>query len=120
MYAVMASHPPTPRTVSCFWLAAASVNEGTAGVCVPSGCTKMPSPPETFRILPSKAPTSSKIADQLSARCWVALPARNVECNGIVRRGPDAKIHTTLSVNPLGWHDPHDPQPLFDILPVMA
>ena len=43
-----------------------------------------------------------------------------MECNGTVRRGPEAKIQTTLSVNPLGWHDPHDPHPLFDILPVMA
>ena len=34
--------------------------------------------------------------------------------SGIVRRGPLAKIHTTPSVSPNGWHAEHAPQPLFD------
>src|ERR1039457_2603887 len=58
--------------------------------------------------------------DQLSARCWVASPGKNVECNEMVRRGPEAKIQTLLSATPLESPPPHDPQPLFDIRPVMA
>ena len=36
----------------------------------------------------------------------------------IVRFGPLGKIQTTLSESPNGWHDPHEPQPLFDIRPM--
>ena len=34
-------------------------------------------------------------------------------CCGMVRLGPEGKIHTTLSERPKGWQEPHEPQPLF-------
>src|SRR5439155_17095260 len=35
----------------------------------------------------------------------------------MVRRGPAAKIQTTLSLKPNGWHAEQAPHPLFDIRP---
>ena len=60
------------------------------------------------------------MADQFRARWLVASLGSKVACRGTVRRGPEAKIQTTLSVNPKGWHEEHAPQPLFDMRPVMA
>src|SRR5262249_26945241 len=34
--------------------------------------------------------------------------------------GPAAKIHTTLSLKPLGWHDAQEPQPAADIRPTIG
>ena len=42
-------------------------------------------------------------------------------CCGMVRFGPDGKIHTMLSDVPNGvWHAAHEPQPLFDIRPTIG
>ena len=38
----------------------------------------------------------------------------------IVRRGPAAKIQTTLSVNPNGWHVEQAPHPAADMRPTIA
>ena len=52
-------------------------------------------------------------------RCGSAK-SKSAACCAIVLRGPAGKIHTTLSLKPLGWHDGQDPQPLLDIRPMMG
>src|ERR1700736_2198391 len=99
----------------------AGVNAPKVGSCVtPSLRTINPRPPETPRMLASKSSSSSKIADQFKAFCVVGAPGAKSACCGTVRRGPAAKIHTTLSLSPKGWQAEQDPQPLFDIRPVIA
>ena len=106
--------------MSCGAPATAVNAAGKVDGVIPSLATNSPSPPDTLRMFPSKSSTWSKMADQFSARCKAGLPGANVACKGTVRRGPVAKIQTTLSVNPNGWQDEHAPQPLFDMRPVMA
>src|SRR5262245_15647370 len=83
----------------------------------------MPRPPDTARMLFSKSSCSSRLADHSSGRIWLrvgSLGAKSV-CCGIVRRGPAGKIHTTLSLVANGvWQAAQEPQPLFDIRPVIG
>src|SRR5579863_7069519 len=120
MYAVIASQALKPRILTWLIPAVGAKAAGNGACVTPSDCTKRPRPPETLRTLVSKLSIWSTIPDQLSARCCVGSPFTNVACNGTVRLGPEGKIHTELSLSPLGWHTAQDPQPLFDILPVRA
>jgi hypothetical protein len=73
-----------------------------------------PPPPDTARILRSKSCTSSRMADQLSARMCdsgslgapasiTACPKGKVLSIEIDCRGPSANIHVTLSAKAWGW-----------------
>src|SRR4051812_17471332 len=81
---------------------------------LPSCLNNRPLPPDAPRMLPSKSASSSKMPDQFKTR-WTP-PAKSVCCE-MVRRGPAAKIQTTLSDRPNGWQAEQAPQPLLDILP---
>src|SRR2546425_5488937 len=117
----MASHPPMQRTFSCVRPPLAGVNAARLGSCVtPSASTSNPRPPETPRMLASKSSSSSKIADQFRALKVVGSPPLKSTCCGTVLLGPAPKIQTTLSLRPKGWHEEQDPQPAFDIRPVIA
>ena len=62
-------------------------------------------------MFPSKSCTSSKIAEWLRILMSFGSPGAKVPLSGSVRRGPLAKIQTTLSVKPNGWQAKQELQP---------
>ena len=71
----------------------------------PSDRVMSPLPPETLRMLSSKSWISSKIAEWFRSLMSFGSRGLNDPLRGSVRRGPLAKIHTTPSVSPNGWHE---------------
>src|SRR6516162_4764142 len=77
-----------------------------------------PQPNWTARELLLKSVMLSRMALQLSRRRSCGFCLEKVPSEGIVRRGPVAKIQVTPSLSPSLWHDPQLLQASFDALPL--